>query len=774
MTTLWGAPGTGRKYLADQLLSFGSRICSQPTLTISSLKSHSAAEALRSLEIHGAQPIPRILHLRDLDFDSEETAAIITRALDLKWHKILLVADRPSNHPAENSFWIGPVDSEEAWGLTQNVLLQKGITPLSAHRQATDKLGGHVLTIVAGAEAMAALPPSELRSRCESAEALLQISPRTMELDAAAEGAIACLPEDLRPAARRMGFLGCPFRPNTRAALIDSIAGGPISPIIDAGLAVWEAGWLKPLPLLIWHTRRHKANWPEEEEAAWTAFCRWCLTFCKGIDHAELVTTEVKNQNREILAKTWKEATSWAEKAHLSDRETKLLTLGAAARALATKLLPTAETLLAKLSEDPEGQEGTLQIFYGWLEGLKGSYEASINHLHDGIEQAMGAGRASLAAAGLYRLGGAYFDLGKTVTAEFAFRQGAELANTFTHPIYPALLARQAFVISYQGRHEDGLALQLKAVKEWESYPDAPAAQAMSRLGYARICFYSGNLDQAEADLLITLPELLSHDLVEDAALACIFLALVNVTKERFSSGLSYGRQAEAYAERTGSGLLQIYSLVQQSWSLMGLGRDSEADELVDKAASTILRAKHKVASAVILALLAAQASRRGEHQLALLVLGAAEALWEKSGRSPSVSEEKIVRYFLKASIDNVPAAQGQSLRQAGSLMPPEQIVSQLMIDRERLLKPRVGQTSLSGLHQLSPRELEVFELLADAKTNREIAELLGVTEGTVKRQIHSLGVKLRLEGRFQLIQAAKRLRPPIEEGPQQQQRRPI
>lgn len=771
VTTLWGAPGSGRKSLADRLLSLGSRITSHPTLTISATKSQTAAEVLRTLEKHGAQPIHRILSLQDLDFSSDESSAIITRALELKWHKILVVAINPSRHLAETPLWIGPLDREEAWSLIESLLFQKGITPVSAHRQLSDRLGGHTLTLLAGAEAMAAMPPSELEARCESTEALLQLSPRIQELESATALTMASLPPELMAPARRMGFLGCPFRPSTRQALIDPMSPSPLTPIVDSSLAVWEAGWLKPLPQLIWHTRRHSSEFQQEEADAWISFVRWCLKFCTEHDHAELVTTDVLNYNRACLAKTWAKSTAWADKAGLAADEKNLLILGAAARCMTAKQLAMADELLNLLTADPAGQEGTLAIFKGWLEGLRGDYEASIDHLHRGIESAMEAGRSSLAAAGLFRLGGAYFDLGKTVTAEFAFRQGAELAKASHSPIYPALLARQAFVISYQGRHEDALALQLKAVKEWEAYPEAPAARAMSKLGYARICFYSGNLDQAEADLLTVLPELLEHDLLEDAALACVFLALVGLTRGKFSSGLSYGRQAEAYAERSGTGLLQIYGYVQQVWALMGLNRDSEADALIDKTASTIIRGKHKVATAVILALLAAQSARRGEHQLALLILGAAEAFWEKSGRSPSLGEQAIVDRFLKASFENVPPAEARSLKQAGSMIPADQIVSQLMIDRERLLHPRVGQTSLSGLHQLSPREREVFELLADAKSNREIADILGVTEGTVKRQIHSLGVKLKMEGRFQLIQASKRMRPLSEEGPQTQYR---
>ncbi len=744
-------------------------------MVIDVLKSQTLAAALKALEKEGPQELPRILYLKDVEFDSEDSAILIEKALELNWHRIFSVSIWASKHPLENGFWIGPLHPVEAWGIIEEILIQKGVTPHPIHKQAAEKFGGHYISVLAGAEAMAALPPSELQLRGESAEELLELSPRAAELDSLTAAALANLPKELQAPARRMGFLGTPFRPGTREELLESMTSLSLEPLVEASLATWDHGWLRPLPHLVCHVRRHRSDWLKEEEAAWVSFARLGLEFCDETTHANLIVSEVLNANREANAKSWAKCTTWTQRAGFTKEEKQLLNVGAAARCLAARLTEQAKELLLQVSESPKGHEGSIEIIKGWMKGQEGKHEESVDHLHRGIEEAMSAGRNALAAAGLFRLGNAYFDLGRTITSEFAYRQGAEHAANLGLSIYPSLLSRQAFAVSYQGRHEEALAIQLKAVKEWEAFSDAPAAQALSKLGYARICYYGGRIDQAEADLTAILPDLIEQDLLQDAAIACLFLALICVTSGRFSAGLSYGRQSEGFSERSGSGLIQTYALVQQTWCLMGLDRQEEANELIDRAATNILHAKHKVATAVILALFAAQASKRGEHQLALMVLGSAEACWDKSSRAPSTGEEKILERFLKPSFESVPPAEARSLKQAGSLIPPEQIVSQLMIDRDQLLNPRIGKTSLPGLHQLSPRELEVFELLAEAKTNREMAELLGVTEGTVKRQVHSLSVKLKLENRFQLIQAAKRMGPPTEEEPQTQtQRRPV
>ncbi|HEX5416828.1 MAG TPA: response regulator transcription factor [Chloroflexota bacterium] len=52
--------------------------------------------------------------------------------------------------------------------------------------------------------------------------------------------------------------------------------------------------------------------------------------------------------------------------------------------------------------------------------------------------------------------------------------------------------------------------------------------------------------------------------------------------------------------------------------------------------------------------------------------------------------------------------------------------------------------------HQLSEREQEVLRLVADGRSNREIAELLFLSESTVRSHIHNIFGKLQLTNRVQ------------------------
>lgn len=55
-------------------------------------------------------------------------------------------------------------------------------------------------------------------------------------------------------------------------------------------------------------------------------------------------------------------------------------------------------------------------------------------------------------------------------------------------------------------------------------------------------------------------------------------------------------------------------------------------------------------------------------------------------------------------------------------------------------------------------RELQVLELLAAGKANKEIAQALGVSPNTIKSQIASLFQKLEVQRRTQAIQKAREL----------------
>lgn len=73
----------------------------------------------------------------------------------------------------------------------------------------------------------------------------------------------------------------------------------------------------------------------------------------------------------------------------------------------------------------------------------------------------------------------------------------------------------------------------------------------------------------------------------------------------------------------------------------------------------------------------------------------------------------------------------------------------------ERIAKREHDLQRLTRL--LTPREIEIVRLAAEGLRNREIAERLTITEGTVKIHLHNIYDKLGVTGRPQLILFATR-----------------
>jgi DNA-binding CsgD family transcriptional regulator len=81
----------------------------------------------------------------------------------------------------------------------------------------------------------------------------------------------------------------------------------------------------------------------------------------------------------------------------------------------------------------------------------------------------------------------------------------------------------------------------------------------------------------------------------------------------------------------------------------------------------------------------------------------------------------------------------------------------------ERRMGDRRQATSITGVRELAPaftgREREIVDLLMEGKSNRQIAQALGIAEATVKKHLHHVYRKLGVRSRALLIveQAAKR-----------------
>ena len=64
----------------------------------------------------------------------------------------------------------------------------------------------------------------------------------------------------------------------------------------------------------------------------------------------------------------------------------------------------------------------------------------------------------------------------------------------------------------------------------------------------------------------------------------------------------------------------------------------------------------------------------------------------------------------------------------------------------------RRESTGRAGSGPLSPREIEIVRMVVGGLRNRELAERLGVSEGTIKIHLHNIYKKLKVHSRLELV----------------------
>jgi DNA-binding NarL/FixJ family response regulator len=78
-------------------------------------------------------------------------------------------------------------------------------------------------------------------------------------------------------------------------------------------------------------------------------------------------------------------------------------------------------------------------------------------------------------------------------------------------------------------------------------------------------------------------------------------------------------------------------------------------------------------------------------------------------------------------------------------------------VAEEELLRNWLEQDGGTGSAELTPRELEVVKLIAEAHTNKQIAQILNVSEKTVESHRGNVLAKLGMRDRVELVRYAIR-----------------
>jgi DNA-binding NarL/FixJ family response regulator len=110
---------------------------------------------------------------------------------------------------------------------------------------------------------------------------------------------------------------------------------------------------------------------------------------------------------------------------------------------------------------------------------------------------------------------------------------------------------------------------------------------------------------------------------------------------------------------------------------------------------------------------------------------------------------------FLLKSAPPEQLADGVRAVMAGDALLAPEITRRLL---ERFIeRPPPGTTTPPELEDLTPRELEVLRLIAEGRSNAEIAAELVLSEATIKTHVNHILTKLRLRDRVQAVALAYR-----------------
>jgi ATP/maltotriose-dependent transcriptional regulator MalT len=163
----------------------------------------------------------------------------------------------------------------------------------------------------------------------------------------------------------------------------------------------------------------------------------------------------------------------------------------------------------------------------------------------------------------------------------------------------------------------------------------------------------------------------------------------------------------------------------------------------------------------MLLRALAALAWPEGDPARAMHLAAAADTISQRSGVVPFPPVLARQEGWLAPARAALSVSEQEAARAEGRAMPLERAVAYgLEIPSAAASAPGVSSASgasmdVSASGMLSPREREVLALVAEGKSNREIAEALVVTEHTAKYHVASLLNKLGATSRAEAVTRA-------------------
>jgi LuxR family maltose regulon positive regulatory protein len=368
---------------------------------------------------------------------------------------------------------------------------------------------------------------------------------------------------------------------------------------------------------------------------------------------------------------------------------------------------------------------------------------------------------------------------------QFSMAISSGLASGLGFALAP-LLCNLAEVERLQGRLQQSMLTCQRAAEMGKVDGAAIPSTGFVGLGLARIRYEQNDLTQAERDVREGLDLLHQGGITESFGLGHTLLARIKQAQGEPGAAQRAMQQALQVAQASGIQRIVMLASAYQARLWLAQGRPAEAarwaSEYQAHGPTEYLREVEDLTLARVWL-----AQKQTEKALSLLarLLAAAEA----AGRMGRVIEMQALQAVALDQLDSREAAV-QALARALELAEPEGYVRVFLNEgapmagllehaaargaaygRNLLQEWRAGCAAPQPsplAEQLTGRELEMLELLAQGLSNREIADLLVLSPNTVRTHLYHLYAKLAVHSRLQAVLRGRELGllPPEVESP--------
>jgi non-specific serine/threonine protein kinase len=292
-----------------------------------------------------------------------------------------------------------------------------------------------------------------------------------------------------------------------------------------------------------------------------------------------------------------------------------------------------------------------------------------------------------------------------------------------------------------------------KAASIWRELRDTPGMVA-SLHGLGDTALWVGEADQARAHYEEGLELARSRGTAEDVALFAFHLGQLWWLEGDLDLGEQYGQEALAVARAAGSTTWTAYALYVLASLAHERGDLRRAGRLYREALGLGWEHHDRLCVRMALPGLAGVAAMDGDAARALRLASAASALEENAGMWAFPPIRARQEHWLATAEQALDAASREAAWAEGRRMTMDEVIAHALEETSAVAGARSEAVPAVRDH-LSPREREVLGLVAQGRSNREIADALVVTEHTAKYHVAQLLNKLGAGSRAEAVARA-------------------